>query len=267
MLSGPIDVDKVDYLMRDSLHAGVPYGRNFDQERLMASLCLNETGDGLAISEKGKTAAEMMVFARYVMFSEVYWHHAVRAATAMIQRAFYLLHESLDLGELFRMTEPNMISALRSLAGHGPAAQLLDGLFGDTRRLYKRLVQYSYFESAHLYRQLARRPYPWLARCAERFAALAAPALGCAVAPHEVLFDAPPAKLEVQFNLDVFYSKQDVYRRLGEVSPVVRTLAREQFDDYVKRVRIFIHPRLAEPMRRMPDLQQLMKEAIAASTE
>ena len=75
MLSGPIDIDKMDYLARDSLHAGVPYGRNFDQGRLIGSLCLNARGDGLAITDKGKTAAEMMVFARYVMFSEVYWHH------------------------------------------------------------------------------------------------------------------------------------------------------------------------------------------------
>ena len=44
MLSGPIDVDKMDYLMRDSLHAGVPYGRNFDQQRLIGSLCVNEAG-------------------------------------------------------------------------------------------------------------------------------------------------------------------------------------------------------------------------------
>ena len=92
MLSGPIDIDKMDYLYRDSLHAGVPYGRHFDQQRLLGSLCLNQAGDGLAITDKGKTAAELMVFARYVMFSEVYWHHGVRAATAMLQRAFYLLH-------------------------------------------------------------------------------------------------------------------------------------------------------------------------------
>ncbi|HEX6985689.1 MAG TPA: HD domain-containing protein, partial [Planctomycetaceae bacterium] len=74
ILSGPIDIDKLDYLDRDSLHAGVPYGRNFDKNRLIASLVLNEAGDGLAVTAKGKTAAELMVFARYVMFSEVYWH-------------------------------------------------------------------------------------------------------------------------------------------------------------------------------------------------
>ncbi|NLE39756.1 MAG: HD domain-containing protein, partial [Pirellulaceae bacterium] len=75
MLSGPVDIDKMDYLFRDSLHAGVPYGRNFDHQRLIGSLCLSESGDSLAITDKGKTAAEMMVFSRYVMFSEVYWHH------------------------------------------------------------------------------------------------------------------------------------------------------------------------------------------------
>src|SRR5262245_42950379 len=114
LLSGPIDVDKVDYLMRDSLHAGVPYGRHFDRRRLIGSLCLNAAGDGLAITDKGKTAAEMMVFARYVMFSEVYWHHAVRAATAMFQRAIFSLQDDVDPErDLAPLTEPEMISALR----------------------------------------------------------------------------------------------------------------------------------------------------------
>ncbi len=115
ILSGPIDIDKMDYLARDSLHAGVPYGRNFDQNRLIGSLCLNEAGDALAITEKGKTAAEMLVFARYVMFSEVYWHHGVRSATAMLQRAFYLLHGTLELDSLFRLTEAEMIAALAAV--------------------------------------------------------------------------------------------------------------------------------------------------------
>ena len=100
MLSGPIDIDKMDYLFRDSLHAGVPYGRHFDQQRLLGSLCLNAAGDGLAISDKGRTAAELMVFARYVMFSEVYWHHGVRAATAMFQRAFLFFARRAGPGRL-----------------------------------------------------------------------------------------------------------------------------------------------------------------------
>ena len=249
ILSGPIDIDKMDYLQRDSLHAGVPYGRNFDQQRLIGSLRLNEAGDALAISDKGRTAAEMMVFARYVMFSEVYWHHAVRSATAMFQRAFFLVRRAVDAGVLFRQTEDEMIRHLQRAAAGGPAEVLLRGLFGATRQLYKRLAQFSYFEQRDLYQRLARRPYPWLVRCAERFAATLSRRVGRRVAPTEILFDAPPVKLEVEFNIEVYFRREDCYRLLGDVSPVVRTLAQRQFDDYVKRVRIFVHPRLAEQLR------------------
>lgn len=263
MLSGPIDIDKMDYLMRDSLHAGVPYGRNFDQQRLIGSLCLNETESELAISDKGKTAAEMMVFARYVMFSEVYWHHTVRAATAMLQRAFYLLHGQVDLDALFRLTEQAMIEQLIVTADKGPAGELLQGLFGSTRRIYKRLSQYSIFQQPELYYQIARRPYPWLAACAEQFASVASSALGRVVAPHEILFDAPPVQREVEFNIQIYFAKEDCYRRLGEVSPVCETLAREQFDDYVKRVRIYAHPRIADDLRAVKNLPELVTAAIA----
>jgi uncharacterized protein len=262
MLSGPVDIDKMDYLFRDSLHAGVPYGRNFDQERLIGSLCLNAAGDALAISDKGKTAAEMMVFARYVMFSEVYWHHGVRAATAMLQRAFYLLHHLLDLDAIFRLSESAMIAEMKQAAGGGPAGELLQGLFGPSRRLYKRLAQFSIFEDRPLYDRLTRRPYRWLAACAEQFAATASTALGRVIAPHEILFDAPPVEREVEFNFDVYFAKEDRYRPLDQVSPVVRTLAKDQFDDYVKRVRIFVHPRVVEDLRHLDTLRDLLSATL-----
>jgi HD superfamily phosphohydrolase len=262
ILSGPIDIDKMDYLARDSLHAGVPYGMNFDQQRLTGSLMLNEAGTGLAISEKGRTAAEMMVFSRYVMFSEIYWHHAVRAATAMLQRAFYLLHGQLDLDALFRMTEHQMIDQLRESAEGGPAELLLSGLFGRTRRLYKRLIQYSFFQDNELYQQLARRPYPWLVACGEQLASLVSRKLSRRVAPDELLIDAPPVQREIEFQVEIYFSKERCYRQLSEVSPVVNTLAREQFDDYVKRVRIFCHPGVADDLREVTDLRDLVQEAI-----
>lgn len=262
ILSGPLDIDKMDYLMRDSLHAGVPYGRNFDQQRLISSLCLNSAGDGLAITDKGRTAAELMVFARYVMFSEVYWHHAVRSATAMLQRAFYLLYHELDLDALFRLTERPMIAELERAAGGSPARELLQGLFGATRLLYKRLAQYSYFQEPEIYHRLARQPYPWLAACADALANLASRELGMRVAPHELLIDAPPIKREVEFHVSIHFPKENCYRALGEVSPVVKTLAQQEFDDYVKRVRIFVHPRILEAMRSLSQLNELVAEAI-----
>lgn len=262
MLSGPIDVDKMDYLQRDSLHAGVPYGRNFDQQRLIGSLCVNHQGDGLAITDKGRTAAEMMVFARYVMFSEVYWHHAVRSATAMLQRVFSILHRKLDLDAVFRLEEDQLIDRLRRAAANGPALELLDGLFGNTRQLYKRCAQFNVFQYPEQYRQLARRPYQWLVACARHFAAVLSEHWHTTVLPHEVLFDAPPIKLEVQFNIDIHFPKQRRSCRLEEVSPVVKTLAQTQFDDYVKQVRIFLHPRHAAEVKRMRGVQALVNEAI-----
>ena len=137
ILSGPIDIDKLDYLDRDSLHCGVPYGRNFDKRRLIQALVLNASGDGLALTDKGKTAAELMVFARYVMFSEVYWHHAVRAATCMFARAFFELHEGFDLPRMFAESDAGMVAQMREAAAGSECAALLEGLFGRRRELYK----------------------------------------------------------------------------------------------------------------------------------
>jgi HD superfamily phosphohydrolase len=260
ILSGPIDIDKMDYLFRDSLHAGVPYGRNYDQQRLIGSFCLNAAEDGLAITDKGKTAAEMLVFARYVMFSEVYWHHGVRSATAMLQRAFFLVYEKLDLDRLFRLSETELIQQLQA-AADSPAAELLEGLFGPKRRLYKRLAQISFLERPALYRRLAHRPYPWLAACAENLAHRLSEYLGQPIPAHEILLDAPPVKRETPLRIDVWYRKEGRYRSLQEASPVAQALAPEQFDDYVKRVRVFGHPRLV-PLIGQPGLvEELLAQA------
>ncbi len=116
LLSGPIDIDKLDYLQRDSLHAGVPYGRNFDQRRLLSSLCVGPTGRDIGITIKGKTAAEMMVFSRYVMFSEVYWHHAVRSGTAMLQRLVYELGSAAQPEQWLAWGDQQMHSQLLALS-------------------------------------------------------------------------------------------------------------------------------------------------------
>ena len=262
LLSGPIDVDKLDYLDRDSLHAGVPYGRNFDRARLIGSLCLNANCDALAITDKGRTAAEMMVFARYVMFSEVYWHHAVRAATAMLQRAFYRHMAQFNLTELFRATEQDFVNVLLESSLWTSTEPLLQGLFGPQRKLFKRLEQYSVFQQPEVYQRLARRPYAWLVRCGEALAAQLSTATNTSIAPDQVLLDAPPLKREIEIKIDVFFPKEARFRPLADVSPVVQALARKQFDDYVKRVRIFVAPELLASARRVTVLSQLLHRAI-----
>lgn len=258
ILSGPIDVDKMDYLERDSLHCGVPYGRHFDKQRLIQSLVLNERGDGLAITSKGKTAAELMVFARYVMFSEVYWHHTVRAAAAMFARAFHELHVGIDLRAACRQSERELIERLRAVGRGTPAEPLLEGLFGPTRMIYKRVTECTPYVHADLFERLARRPFADLARATGRVAERLAMILGREIGPCDLLLDAPPREKEIQFNVDIYFAKEGVYRPLHAASPVVASLAHEQFDDYVKRVRLFAHPRLARDIARLTDLPRVL---------
>lgn len=263
ILSGPIDIDKMDYLERDSLHCGVPYGRNFDKNRLIQSILLNEEGDGLAISSKGKTAAELMVFARYVMFSEVYWHHSVRAGTCMFARAFYELRSGFDLRILFQQSEAETIHLLRERGKATPADRLLEGLFGSRREIYKRVTECSLYHNRDLYEKLARQPFPLLVECAARLAADLGAKLGEPLAATDILIDSPPRDREIEFDVDIYFAKERRYRPLHEVSPVVEALANTQFDDYVKRVRIFAHPRVASRLAALTDLAAVINVSLA----
>jgi HD superfamily phosphohydrolase len=83
LVAGSLDVDKLDYLSRDATMCGVPYGV-IDVDRLLTSLTLGP--EGLALHVKGLAALESLLFAKYQMYRNVYWHHAVRSATAMFKR-------------------------------------------------------------------------------------------------------------------------------------------------------------------------------------
>lgn len=262
-LSGPVDIDKLDYLYRDSLHAGVPYGQNFDKPRLISTLCIHPDTGTLAIGEKGKTAAEMMVFARYVMFSEVYWHHAVRAATAMLQRSVFLLQNRIDLQSSLRLDDPSWIFQLKRAAEGSVAEPLVDGLFGSIRNLYKRAVEFNILEGSQIHQAIARRPYWWLVACSEKLSERIASLTGVAIHAADLLIDAPPAEREVDINLDVVHRDRDV-RPLREVSPVASALADHQFDNYVKRVRLFVRPDLAAELKGKLSKQVWAEEILAA---
>jgi HD superfamily phosphohydrolase len=89
LISGSLDLDKIDYLSRDARMCGVPYGQ-VDVDRLLSTLTLVESRTGrpeVGVLEKGVSALESLLFAKYQMYRNVYWHHAVRSATCMFKRA------------------------------------------------------------------------------------------------------------------------------------------------------------------------------------
>ena len=138
LISGSIDVDKIDYLKRDALMCGVPYGE-VDVDRLLTCLTVTEL-DGrrtLGIVEKGIAALESLLFAKYQMYRNVYWHHAVRSATAMFKR---LVHEAL----VDRIVDPAALTGFTDDAlMHELLAQDRTGLAHalTSRRLYKRALE------------------------------------------------------------------------------------------------------------------------------
>ena len=84
LVSSQLDVDRMDYLLRDSLMTGVKYGV-FDLEWIIKSLEIDEAADRLYVSARGIYAVEDYLQARYYMFRQVYFHRTLRAAEAILQ--------------------------------------------------------------------------------------------------------------------------------------------------------------------------------------
>jgi HD superfamily phosphohydrolase len=107
LISGSLDLDKLEYLKRDALMCGVPYGE-IDVDRLTNSMLLvrdPETGAvSVGVAEKALSAFESLLFAKYQMYRNVYWHHAVRSATAMYKR---LVADALRAGTVSPADLPN----------------------------------------------------------------------------------------------------------------------------------------------------------------
>ena len=94
LIDGPIDADKVDYLLRDSRHCNVQYGYGIDTARLFRCLTVasSDIKDNhlllvMGVHEKGRISAESILFARYAMLTQVYWHHTMRAIKALLHHA------------------------------------------------------------------------------------------------------------------------------------------------------------------------------------
>jgi HD superfamily phosphohydrolase len=134
LISGELDVDRMDYLARDAHHTGVPYG-TIDHEHLIHSLTFNDSK--LVIGEGNKQAAENMLTARTFMNPTVYHHPATRVSETMLLRAAEkLVTENIILPtDLRQMDDYDLVSKLRD---NEATADLISRL--NRRNLYKRAV-------------------------------------------------------------------------------------------------------------------------------
>jgi len=138
LISGSLDLDKIEYLSRDARMCGVPYGA-VDVDRLLASLTLVESEAGhweIGVHEKGISALESLLFAKYQMYRNVYWHHAVRSATCMFKRAVRRAVSDgvLTPEEIAEATDGGLMTALLANDPTGLGAGVQE------RRLFKRAL-------------------------------------------------------------------------------------------------------------------------------
>jgi HD superfamily phosphohydrolase len=209
LISGSLDLDKIEYLKRDAFMCGVPYGE-IDVDRLTNSLVLVDdpaTGRrAIGVREKALSALESLLFAKYQMYRNVYWHHAVRSATAMYKR---LVEDALQAGvvsveSLARYTDEGLMHRLESAW----PTQLLVSL--KERKLYKRAAEWPAAE-------LDVDKVEWMAtdrkRVAEKENELAKE-LG--LGPGELLLDYPTKTQMLGLDIPVLRRSGQVERLTGE---------------------------------------------------
>jgi HD superfamily phosphohydrolase len=98
LVSSQLDVDRMDYLLRDSLMTGAKYGI-FDLEWIINALSVDEQADRIYVSARGLYAVEEYLQARYYMFRQVYFHRTLRSAEAVLRSLLRRALELLEAGE------------------------------------------------------------------------------------------------------------------------------------------------------------------------
>jgi HD superfamily phosphohydrolase len=219
LVSGSLDLDKMEYLKRDARFCGVPYGE-VDVSRLLQGLQLLRDPDTeryeVGVHEKAIAALESLMFAKYQMFRNVYWHHGVRAATALYKR---IVEESVRAGiidpdELIGPTDEELLYEIgrRVQADEGDAAERIATRWLPAlrrRRLPKRALELTAADLAgRMVEDWAVGDSPWKRAVEDDLAA----ELG--LESGEVVIDFPvkPA----MFQLDLLVERRDgAVQRLG----------------------------------------------------
>jgi HD superfamily phosphohydrolase len=237
LISGSLDLDKIEYLTRDARMCGVPYGA-VDVDRLLHSITLVSLPDGrcrVGVHEKGLSALESLLFAKYQMYRNVYWHHAVRSATSMFKR---LARDAIAAGRLdpawiARSTDEALMERLHGLPDV-PLAQRL-----RRRRLYKRAVDLPATD-------LHSAAGAWVADDPALTAAVEDRiAVESGLKPGELLLDFPAKAHMLSVDLPLVTRRGTLERAQLGLEPVAEALHRA-----ARRLRVFVAaPRAIDPER------------------
>ncbi|MFB6193468.1 MAG: HD domain-containing protein [Halobaculum sp.] len=207
LISGELDVDRMDYLVRDAHHTGVPYG-TIDTERLLNEL---RFVDGeLTLAAGNVQTAESLLLARALMNPTVYTQHTARISKGMLRRAVERLLDETDhdAREVRRWDDYDLLAALRETDATAEFARRY-----DERRLFKRAVWAEYDDVPRRVREFDHDQ----CRRAERRIADE-----CDLPTRSVIVDVPAPPEVAESSSKVLVNGE--IRKLGEESPLVSAL-------------------------------------------
>ncbi len=268
LLSGALDVDKLDYLPRDARACNVPYG-GVDMSRLQASLRVHPNVHGqrrIVVTHKGISPLHSLLHARQEMFDNIYWHHTSRALQMMLLRAVQeaLLSEALDVEQLMGLDDASLLVLLERPEMPASTRALTECL--QLRRPYKEVLEISRL-AGRLYNRLdalfwdARRRRQIEISLAGALAAV----LGLEIAEYEVLLDIPrPEKWE----MDVWVTFEHPPVGMGSLVHWVEATGLQpddlaRYEQHQRRIRILVAERLREPLlARREDVLQKVEELV-----
>jgi hypothetical protein len=215
LVSGELDVDRMDYLVRDAHHTGVPYG-TIDVERLVRELRF--MNGELVLAEGNVQTAESLLLARALMTPTVYSHHTARISKSMLRRATERLLTETDTTaeDLRRMDDHDLFAALRACE----ATQDLVQRFSH-RDLYKRAV---WAEMGDVPESLLSRSHEGIRRDEREIAVEAE------VDPEEVIIEVPSRPTMKESTSRVVVNGE--IRPLGDQSTLVSALRAAQRDQW-----------------------------------
>ena len=212
IIHGELDVDRMDYLLRDAHYTGVPYG-TVDAGRLIRATRLHE--EEIVLHESGVQAAESLLIARTLMRPAVYYHHVSRIAEKMFS---VCVHEHCKdnmeqmLEEIVRMDDAACMQSL--LHSEEPeVGQLSADLY--QRKLLKRALYLGRNDVSS-----SLRPSDDSATREREISRQISELAG--LESHQVLVDIPAFPRDMQIQVQV-QDKNDMVP-LDEVSPLITTL-------------------------------------------
>ena len=190
IIHGDLDVDRMDYLLRDAHYTGAPYG-NFDAERLTKSLAVVD--NTIVLNDSGISAAESLLIARTLMGPSVYYHHACRIAEEMFLLACRShFRKDVDAVREFPTMDDVTATALLLNSDEEITRDLINRI--RTRNLYKRAV--------YAGKELVDRDHlPQTKSGIERLHTAIAETAG--VAPDKIILDIPPLRKEMKMDIKV----------------------------------------------------------------